>query len=82
MTSISNYYRNKYNIKDIDKNAWFTAFVKILKHLQGPLNVLVDTNNPISTTDLENTVWALLIAIICTNEQVEKKYNPSSIAKP
>ena len=38
--------------------------------------MLIDTNNPISTTDFENTVSALSIAIIYTNKQVAKKYNP------
>ena len=69
-------------MKDTDKNAWSSAFVEILKHLQGPLNVLMDTNNPISTTKLENAVSALTIAIICTNEQVAKKCNSSLTAKP
>jgi len=36
----------------------------------------------ISITDLENAVLALSTAIICTNEQVAKKYNPSLTAKP
>jgi len=82
VTLISNCYGNRYNIKDTDKNTWSSAFVEILEHLQGPLNVLMDTNNSIFITDLENTVLALSIAIICTNEQVVKKYNPSLIAKP
>jgi len=69
-------------MKDTDKNAWFSAFVEILEHLQGPLNMLMDTNNPISITDLKNTVSALLTAIICTDEQVAKKYKPSPTAKP
>jgi len=69
-------------MKDTDKNAWSSAFVEILKHLQGPLNVLMDTNNPISITDLKNAVSALSTAIICTNEQVAKKRNPSPTAKP
>jgi len=55
--------------------------VEILEHFQGPLNVLIDTNNPISITKLENTVLALLTAIICTDEQVEKKCNSSPTAK-
>ena len=42
----------------------------------------MDTNNPISTTNLENAVSALTIAIICTNKQVAKKCNPSPTAKP
>ena len=75
MTPISNCCGNKYNIKDTDKNVWSTAFVEILEHLQGPLNMLMNTNNPISITDLKNAVSALSIAIICTNEQVAKKYN-------
>jgi len=37
--------------------------------------MLMDTNNPISTTDLENAVSAPSTAIIYTNEQVVKKYN-------
>jgi len=69
-------------MKDTNKNAWSTAFVKILEHLKGPLNVLTDTNNPIFITNLENTVSALTTVIICTNEQVAKKCNPSPTAKP
>ena len=69
-------------MKDTNKNAWSTAFVEILEYLQGFLNVLIDTNNPISITNLENTVLALATAIICTNEQVVKKCNPSPTAKP
>jgi len=68
-------------MKDTDKNAWSTAFIEILKHFQGPLNVLMDTNNPISITNLENAVSALSTAITCTNEQVAKKCNPSPTAK-
>jgi len=79
---ISNYCGNRYNMKDTDKNAWFTAFVEILEHFQGPLNVLMDTNNPISITNLKNAVSALSTAITCTNEQVAKKCNPSPTAKP
>ena len=79
---ISNYCGNRYNMKDTDKNAWSTAFVEILEHLQGPLNVLMDTNNPISITNLENTMSALSTVIIYTNKQVAKKCNPSLIAKP
>jgi len=81
VTSISNCCGNRYNIKDTNKNVWSLAFVETLEHLQGPLNVLMDTNNPISTTDLKNTVSALLTVIIYTNEQVAKKCNPSLIAK-
>ena len=81
VTPISNCCGNRYNIKDTDKNAWSTAFVKILEHFWGPLNVLMDTNNPISITNLENAVLAFLTAIICTNKQVVKKYNSSSTAK-
>jgi len=44
--------------------------------------MLIDTNNFISTTDLENVVLALSTAIICINEQVAKKYNFSLTAKP
>ena len=69
-------------MKDTDKNAWSTAFVEILEHLRGPLNVLMDTNNPISITNLENAVSALTTVIIYTNEQVAKKCNPSPTAKP
>jgi len=69
-------------MKDTDKNTWSTAFVEILEHLQEPLNVLMDTNNLISTTDLKNTVLALSTAIIYTNKQVTKKYNSSPTAKP
>jgi len=69
-------------MKDTNKNAWFTAFVEIMEHLRGPLNVLMDTNNPISITNLENAVSALTTAIIYTNEQVAKKCNPSPTAKP
>jgi len=69
-------------MKNTDKNTWSSAFVEILEHLQGPLNVLMDINNLISITDLKNTVLALSTAIICTNEQVAKKYNPSPTAKP
>jgi len=69
-------------MKDTDKNAWSTAFVEILEHLQGPLNILMDTNNPISIINLENVALALTTAIICTNEQVAKKCNPSPTAKP
>jgi len=43
--------------------------------------MLIDTNNFISTTDLENVVSALSTAIICINEQVAKKYNFSPTAK-
>ena len=68
-------------MKDTDKNAWSTAFVEILEHFQGPLNVLMDTNNPISITNLENVVLAFSTAIICTNEQVVKKCNSSPTAK-
>ena len=82
MTPISNCCGNKYNMKDTDKNAWSTAFVEILEHLWELLNVLMDINNPISITNLENAVSALTIAIICTNEQVAKKCNPSPTAKP
>ena len=82
VTPISNCCGNRYNMKDTDKNVWFSAFIEILEHLWGPLNVLMDTNNPISTTNLENTVSALTTAIICTNEQVAKKCNPSPTAKP
>ena len=81
MTPISNCCGNRYNIKDTNQNAWSTAFVEILEHLQGPLNVLMDTNNPISITNLENAVSALTTAIIYTNEQVVKKCNPSPTAK-
>jgi len=42
----------------------------------------MNTNNPISTTDLENAVLALSTAIIYINEQVAKKCNPSPTAKP
>ena len=42
----------------------------------------MDTNNSIFITNLENTVSALTTAIICINEQVAKKYNPSPTAKP
>jgi len=42
----------------------------------------MDTNNPISTTNLENAVSALATAIICTNKQVAKKCNPSPTVKP
>ena len=42
----------------------------------------MNTNNPISITNLENAVSALSTAIICTNEQVVKKYNSSPTAKP
>ena len=69
-------------MKNTDKNTWSSAFVEILEHLQGPLNVLMDINNLISITDLKNTVLALSTAIICTNEQVAKKYNHSPTAKP
>jgi len=69
-------------MKDTNKNAWFTAFVEILEHLQGPLNILMNTNNSISITNLKNIVSALTTAIICTNEQVAKKCNPSPTAKP
>ena len=69
-------------MKDTDKNTWSTAFVKILEHFWEPLNVLIDINNPISITNLKNAVSALSTAIICTNKQVAKKYNPSPIAKP
>jgi len=82
MIPISNCCGNRYNIKNTDKNAWSTAFLEILEYFQGPLNMLMDTNNPISTTGLENAVLALSTAIICTNEQVAKKYNPSPTAKP
>jgi len=44
--------------------------------------MLIDTNNPIFTTDLKSTVSALSTAIIYTNEQVVKKCNFSPIAKP
>ena len=69
-------------MKDTDKNAWSTAFMEILEHFQGPLNVLIDTNNPISITNLENAVSALSTAITYTNEQVAKKCNSSPTAKP
>jgi len=82
VTSISNCCGNRYNMKDTNKNAWSTAFVEILEHLRGPLNVLMDTNNHISITNLENAVLALTTAIIYTNEQVAKKCNPSPTAKP
>ena len=68
VTPISNCCRNRYNMKDTNKNAWSTVFVEILEHFWGPLNVLMDTNNPISITNLENAVSALSTAIICTNE--------------
>jgi len=55
-------------MKDTNKNAWSIVFVEILEHFLGPLNVLMDTNNPISITNLENAVSALSTAIICTNE--------------
>ena len=82
MTPISNCCGNRYNMKNTNKNIWSIAFVEILEHLQGPLNILMDTNNPISITNLENAVSVLTTAIICTNEQVAKKYNPSPTAKP
>ena len=44
--------------------------------------MLIDTNNPISTTDLKNIVLVLLTTIIYTNEEVVKKYNTSPTAKP
>jgi len=81
VTPISNCCGNRYNIKNTDKNAWSTAFVEILEHFQGPLNVLMDTNNPISITNLENAVSTFSTAIICTNEQVVKKCNSSPTAK-
>ena len=81
VTPISNYCRNRYNIKDIDKNTWSTAFMEILEHFRGLLNVLIDTNNPISITSLKNAVSALSTVIICTNKQVAKKCNPSLTAK-
>ena len=81
MIFISNCYRNRYNMKDTDKNAWYTAFVEILKHFWESLNVLMSTNNHISITNLENTVSALSTAIIYTNKQVTKKCNPSLTAK-
>jgi len=68
-------------MKDTDKNAWSIAFIEILEHFWGPLNVLIDTNNPIFITNLKNAVSALSTAIICTNEQVVKKCNPSPTAK-
>ena len=40
----------------------------------------MDINNPISTTNLENTVLVLLTTTIYTNEQVTKKCNSSPIA--
>ena len=43
--------------------------------------MLIDTNNSISTTDLENTISALSTAIIYTNKQVAKKCNSSPTAK-
>ena len=82
MISISNYCGNRYNMKDTDKNIWSTIFVEILEHFRGPLNVLMDTNNFISITNLENTMSALSTVIIYTNKQVAKKCNPSSTAKP
>jgi len=82
MTPISNCCRNRYNMKNTNKNTWSIAFVEILEHLRGPLNVLMDTNNPISITNLKNVVSALTTTIICTNEQVAKKCNPSPTAKP
>jgi len=81
VTPISNCCGNRYNIKDTNKNTWSTAFVEILEYFQGPLNVLMDTNNPISITNLKNAVSALSTAIICTNKQVAKKCNPSPTAK-
>ena len=68
MTPISNCYRNRYNMKNTDKNIWFTVFVEILEHFQEPLNILMDTNNSISITNLENIVSALSTAIIYTNK--------------
>jgi len=82
VTPISNCCGNRYNMKDTDKNTWSTAFVENLEHFRGPLNILMDTNNPISITNLENAVSAPSTAIICTNEQVAKKCNPSPTAKP
>ena len=78
------YWLWRYKLNEVcntNKNAWSTAFVEILEHLWEPLNVLMDTNNSISITNLENAVSALTTAIICTNEQVAKKYNPNPTAK-
>jgi len=55
-------------MKNTDKNIWFTVFVEILEYFQGPLNILMDTNNSISITNLENIVSALSTAIIYTNK--------------
>ena len=68
MVLISNYCENRYNMKNTNKNIWFTAFVKILEYLQEPLNILIDTNNSIFTTDFENIILAFLTVIIYTNK--------------
>ena len=67
--SISNCCENRYNIKNTNKNIQSIAFVKILEHLQGSLNILIDTNSPISITDLKNTALALIITIISKQQR-------------
>jgi len=47
-----------------------------------PLRVSECADDPISTTNLKNTMLALTTAIIYTNKQVAKKCNFSPIAKP
>ena len=60
MITINNYYGNRYNIKDINNKVWFTVFVEILEYLWEILNILMDTNSDIFTTNLKNKVLALI----------------------
>ena len=61
-------YRNRYNIKNTNKNIWSIAFVEILEYLWESLNILIDTNSLVSTTNFKNVVLVLIIVIIYTNE--------------
>jgi len=47
-------------MKDTNSKLWFIAFVEILEYLWGPLNILMDTNSNIFTTNLKNAVSALI----------------------
>ena len=76
MTLINNCYRNRYNIKNTNSKVWSTAFIEISEYLQGLIDILMDTNSNISTTDPKNVVSALITTITLTTKQVAKMCNP------
>ncbi|KAJ3559099.1 hypothetical protein NP233_g11352 [Leucocoprinus birnbaumii] len=72
----------KYNIKDMKKEDWVTAFNESLLINYAPILAIMDERADITTDDLKCAATALTTAINQANEKAAKVRKPSPHAKP